>query len=255
MSSDGSRPARIEWADSISTPTRLGVGGAVGQAEEVADRRQVGLVHRLVRLHLAEDADVRVVLEHGVRRRRRCGRRPSTASLASRMYVPSRASQSTMFVQPSALAMSTARFGAVDGVLAVARRCWRCSRRRWCCGCSHSRGAMNSHEEALAVEHLLDLGDPLQRARPVAGRRGRRRRRGTARRRSRASCTRGSCAAKATSLRTGGPNGSAPVLMFQGPKVKRYAPALAMGTTPGCDFLRQVAQCIRHTGRIKHPDE
>ena len=59
MSSEGSSPARMEWADSISTPTRDGSDGAIGKAQEMAGRRQVGLVHRLIRLHFAEDADVR----------------------------------------------------------------------------------------------------------------------------------------------------------------------------------------------------
>src|SRR5437016_3723460 len=88
-------------------------------------------------------------------------------------------------------------------------------------GCSHRRGAMNSQKSPSPSNSFLTLAAPLSVS---AGGRS-------------ASTTSSSwhwtpskpsflysriLAAKATSLRTVGPKGSPPMLMFQGPKVKRY---------------------------------
>ncbi len=43
-----------------------GIDGLVGDADHVADGRQIGLIHRLVGLGLAQHADVLVVFEDGV---------------------------------------------------------------------------------------------------------------------------------------------------------------------------------------------
>ena len=76
-------------------------------------------------------------------------------------------------------------------------------------------------EQPFAVEDLLDLGHALERARPVEV--GRHdvvvvELHGV----EAQLLVRLELRAYSISLRTGGPNGSAPVLMFQGPKEKRY---------------------------------
>src|SRR6185437_5223709 len=42
--------------------------GAIAQRQEVAGRRHVRLIHRLIRLHLTENANVRIVRQQGVDR-------------------------------------------------------------------------------------------------------------------------------------------------------------------------------------------
>ena len=165
MSSAGSRPARIEWALSIRTPDRLGSIGLVGDADHVADGRQVRLVHRLVGLGLAEDADLLVVLEDRV---------PGVDDPADgRLGVLGLADVGALAGQPEDVVLAAdlagdvdAPLGAVEGVLAVG-------------GVVRGEGAVDRprifpepggddlDEQALAVEDLLDLGDPLERARPV----------------------------------------------------------------------------------------
>ena len=116
--------------------------------------------------------------------------------------------------------MSMARLRALDGVLALGGAVGGVAAVDGLGMLPQARGDELA-EQALAVEHLLDLGDAAARSRRVD------RSAGTTS--SSWNCTPSKpsflysriLAAKATSLRTGGPNGSAPVLMFQGPKVKR----------------------------------
>ena len=154
MSSDGSRPARIEWADSISTPTRFGSTRLVADRQDVADRRQVGLVHRLVGLRLDDDADVLVVLEQRVD-----ARRADAAYGVDRVL--GLADVRALAGQPEddvrCPARGRCRWRAWSGRWRTCARPgrWRCSRRRWSCGSSHSRGATNSAKSPSSVEHLL----------------------------------------------------------------------------------------------------
>ena len=91
-------------------------------------------------------------------------------------------------LQPISRAMSTQR-------LARSRAYWRSAGllavkpRRWCGGLPRA-GRDDLDEEALAVEHLLDLGDSLAACWASRDRPARCRRRGTARRRNRVPCTR-----------------------------------------------------------------
>ena len=124
-------------------------------------------------------------------------------------------------MQPTSRAMSTQPLGPIDGVLAVGGAV------RGECPVDRPRvfpepRGDDLDEQPLAVEDLLDLGDALAGCLASRGRPARCRRRGTARRRSPAPCRPCSLRAYSISWRTVGPNGSAPVLMFQGPNEKRY---------------------------------
>ena len=72
-------PASVTGEDAVGTldqHTRpRGIAGPIRQPHEVTDAGAVGLVHRFVGLHLADDADLGVVLEDVVDRRDDSSRR------------------------------------------------------------------------------------------------------------------------------------------------------------------------------------
>ena len=131
----------------------------------MADGRQIGLVHRLVGLGLAQDADLLVVLEDRV---------PGVDDPGDgRLGVLGLADVGAFAGQPEDVVLAAdlagdvdAPLGAVEGVLAVG-------------GVVGGEAAVDRSrifpeprgddldEEPLAVEDLLDLGDALLRAGPV----------------------------------------------------------------------------------------
>ena len=146
-------------------PRSARVDRLVGDADHVADGRQVGLVHRLVRLGLAEDPDVLVVLEDRV---------PGVDDPGDgRLGALRLAGIGPLAGEPEdvILAIDLAgdvrgALGAVDGILAVARRVrGECAVDRP--GVFPEPGGDDLDEEALAVEDLLDGGDPLLLGGPV----------------------------------------------------------------------------------------
>ena len=229
MSSAGSRPARMEWADSIRTPTRSGRrSGSTSAMKWPAVGRYVwsigsfGFISPRMRMFWS------------------CS---SIALTASRMRptavdgVLGLADVGPLARQPEddvpaaeLRAMSMAPFRAFDGVLAVRRLVGRVAAVDRVGVLPQPRGDELA-EQALAVEHLLDLGDARSSS---AGR-------------SRSAGTTSSSwnwtpskpsflysrilAASCTSLRTGGPNGIA--AGGDVPGAEREAIAGGQDGTPG----------------------
>ena len=165
MSSAGSRPARIECGALDQDARAARVDRPVRDADHVADGRQIRLVHRLVRLGLAQDADLLVVLEDRVPGVDDPGDgRPGALGLAD---VGALAGQPEDVVLAADLAGDVgAALGAVEGVLPIGRVV-RGERAVDGPRVFPEPGGDDLDEQALAVEDLLDLGDPLERARPV----------------------------------------------------------------------------------------
>ena len=165
MSSAGSSPARIEWALSIKTPGTRRVDRRIGHAHHVADGGQIRLVHRLVGLGFAQNADFPVVLEDRVPGLDD----PGDGGLGALGFadVGAFAGQPEHVVLAADLARDIdAAASAIEGVLAVAgvvRRECAVDRARIF---PEPRGD-DLDEQPFAVEDPLDGGDPFLGVGPV----------------------------------------------------------------------------------------